>query len=59
MMSKMNGEVGPRVSQHAKNMASRLSDLTRINPPLLFRSKSDDDTHDIFDGVYTILLIWV
>ena len=34
MMAQVNQEVGPRMTQHARTMASYLRDFTRMNPPM-------------------------
>ena len=55
MTSQMNREVGPRVPQHANTMASWLKNSTRMNPPMFFRSRSDEDPQDFLDDVCKIL----
>ena len=55
MPSKVNREVGPRVSQYDSTMASCLRDFTRMNPPMFFGSRSDEDPQDFIDKVYKIL----
>ncbi|TMX03168.1 hypothetical protein EJD97_017896 [Solanum chilense] len=55
MATQMNREVGPRVPQYANNMASHLRDFTRLNPPMLFRSKSDEDPQYFLDEIYKII----
>ena len=49
-------EVVPRENQHASTIASHLMDFTRMNPPIFFGSKVDEDPHDILDEAYMILL---
>ena len=41
--------------KHANTMASRLRDFTRMSPPMLFRSRSDEDPQYFLDEVYKIL----
>ncbi|TMX05322.1 hypothetical protein EJD97_024624, partial [Solanum chilense] len=55
MTTQVNREVGLRVPQHANTMASRLRDFTRMNPPLFYGSKEDEDLQDFLDEVYMIL----
>ena len=52
MLAQMNREVGPGVPQQAKSMASRLRDFSRMNLPMFFGSKSDEDPQDFLDEVY-------
>lgn len=52
--TQANREVVPR-ENHASTSASFLRDFTRINPPLYFGSKVDEDPKDILDEVYKIL----
>ena len=46
-----NREVVTRENQHASTMARRLRDFTKINPPIFFRSKVDEDPQDLLDKV--------
>ena len=55
MAAQVNREVGPRVPQHANIVASRLIDFTRMNTPMFFGSKSEEDHKDFLDEVYNIL----
>ena len=54
MTTQANGEVGLRLPQHANTMASRLRDFTRMNHPLFYGSKEDEDPQDFLDEVYKI-----
>ncbi|XP_069155650.1 uncharacterized protein [Solanum lycopersicum] len=36
MMAQVNREIEPRLPKHANTVASRLGDLTRMNPPIFF-----------------------
>ena len=40
-------------------MASRLRDFMRMNPPMYFGSKIDEDPQDFLDEVYKILFVMV
>ncbi|TMW98660.1 hypothetical protein EJD97_003682 [Solanum chilense] len=42
-------EVEPRVPQHGSTMASHLRDFTRINPPMFFGLRSNEDPQDFLD----------
>ena len=55
MTCKENREVGPRVQQNASTMASRLREFTRMNPPMFFMSKVNEDNQDILTEVYKII----
>ena len=50
-MEQANKEVVSRENQHASTMARRLRDFTKINPPIFFRSKVDEDPQDLLDKV--------
>ena len=52
MTAKVNREVGPRMPPHASTMASRLRNFTRMNPPMFYGSKVDEDPQDFLDEVY-------
>ena len=56
MTTQANGEVGLRLPQHANTMASRLRDFTRMNPPLFYGSKEDEDPQDFLDEVCNLIL---
>ncbi|TMW85924.1 hypothetical protein EJD97_022258 [Solanum chilense] len=51
MTTQMNREVGPRLPQHTNIVASHLRDFTRMNAPIFFGSKSDEDPQDFLDEV--------
>ncbi|TMW96555.1 hypothetical protein EJD97_007171 [Solanum chilense] len=51
MTAQVNREVGPNMAQHASTMASRLRDFTRMNPPVFFGSKMDEDPKYFLDEV--------
>ena len=55
MMAQVNREVLPRENQHASTMATHLRDFTRINPPMYFGSKVDEDPQDFLGKFYKIL----
>ena len=52
MTSQVTREIVPRMLQHTRTMAYRLRDFTRMNPPMFFLSKMDEDTQDFVDDVY-------
>ena len=52
--SQANMEVIPRENRHSSTMASRLRDFMRMNPPMFFRCKVDEDPLDLHDEVYKI-----
>ena len=54
MTAQMNWEVGHRMPPHAITMASCLRDFTRMNPPMFYRSRSDEDPQDLLNEVYNI-----
>lgn len=56
MTGQVNKEVGPRMPHHTTSMASRLRDFTRMNHPMLFRSRVDEQTQEFLDEVYKIFL---
>ena len=51
IMAQANREVEPRDNQHASTMASRLRDFMRMNSPMYFGSKVDEDPKDFLDEV--------
>ena len=55
MTTQANKEVGPRVQQSASTMVSCLRDFRRMNPPMFFGSKVNEDTQDFVCEVYKIL----
>ena len=55
MTAQVNRVVGPRVPQHANTMASHLRDFAKMNPPMFYGSRSDEDPQDFLDDVCKIL----
>ena len=55
MTSKENHEFAPRVNQNANTMASHLRDFLRINPPMFFGYKVNEDPQDLLDEFQKIL----
>ena len=41
--------------QHANTMASHLRDFAKMNPPMFYGSRSDEDPQDFFNDFYKIL----
>ena len=41
---------------HASTMASRIRDITRMNPPMFFIRKMDEDPQKFISEVYRIIL---
>ena len=41
--TQVNREIGPLVPQHARTMASHLREFNKMNPPMFFCSRSDED----------------
>ena len=54
MTVQMNRDIGPWVPQHVNTMSSHLRDFTRMNPPMFYRSRSDEDPQDLLNEVYNI-----
>ena len=52
MTAQVNREVGPQMAPHASTMASPKRDFTRMNPPMFYGSKVDEDPQDFLDEVY-------
>ena len=50
-----NRDVAPRV--HERTMASRFRDFTRMNPPIFYGSKVDEDPQEFLDEVYKVLYV--
>ena len=44
-------EVGPYVNQNASTMASSLRDFIRMNPPIFFGPKVNEDLQEFLDGI--------
>ena len=43
MMAQANRDIVPRPHQQITTMTSRQRDFTRMNPPILYGSKADED----------------
>ena len=57
MMAQANRELVPRPKQQVTIVASRLRELTRMNPPIFYRSKVDKYPQEFRDEVTKILLV--
>ena len=57
MMAKANREGAPHVNQNASTTASHLWDFTRMNSPMLFGSKINEDPQKFLDEVYKIFYV--
>ena len=55
MKIQVNREVGPSVPLHDNTIASRLRAFTRMNPPMFFESKFDEEPQDFSYEVDKIL----
>ena len=55
MSTQENRDVGTCVKENANITASRLRDFTRMNPPMFYGSKKNEDPQDFIDKVYKIL----
>ena len=55
MTTQVNRDIGPRVNTVESTMTSRLRDFMRINPPIFFESKMEEDLQDFLDEVYKIV----
>ena len=53
--AQANRDVVPRENQHASTMASCLRDFVKMNPPMYFGSKVNEDPQDFLHEVYKIL----
>ena len=53
MTAQANRYVAPMV--HEQTMDCGLRDLTRMSPPIFYRSKADEDPQELIDEVYKIL----
>ena len=43
MTTQANRDIAPRLYQQVTTMAFSLRDFTRMNPPILYGSKADED----------------
>ena len=55
IIAQANREVVSRENQHARTMASRLRDFTRMNPLIFHESEVDEDPQFFLDEVSKIL----
>lgn len=55
MTAQANRNVGPRFNALKSNMASRLKDFVRTNPPIFLFFKVGEYHHDLLDGIYKIV----
>ena len=53
--AQANREVVPPENQHASTMASRLKNLTTMNPPIIIGPKFHEDPQDFLDEFYKIV----
>ena len=59
MTTQMDWEVGPRVPQHTSTMNSHLRDLTKMNPPMFYGSREDEDPQYFLDNSIRSYFLWV
>lgn len=57
MMAQSNREIGTHLNKNSSTMASHLRYFTRMNPPMFYGSKVNEERQYILDKVYTILFI--
>lgn len=55
MMAQTICEVAPPMNKNSSTMASRLRDISRMNPPIFFGSMVNEDPQEYLDDVYKIL----
>ena len=55
MEAQANRVIRPHVKQNASTATSRLRDFTRMNPPMFYESKLNEDPQDIIDDLYKII----
>ena len=55
IIAKDTREGAPWENPHASTMASRQRNFTRMNPPIYFGSKTNEDPHEFMDEVHKIL----
>ena len=56
MMTQVNQEIRPRVPHYTSTLASCLRDFTRMNPPMFYGSRMDEDPQNFLDEICKILL---
>ena len=58
MTTYENQEVRPHVHQNANTMTSRLRDVTRMNPPMFFGAKVNEDPHNFLMRYTRSSILW-
>ena len=54
MMAQANREIGTSVNKNSSSMDLHLRDFTRMNPPMFYGSKVNEDHQYFLDKVYKI-----
>lgn len=55
IIAQATSEGACRENPHASTMASRLRDLTRMNPPIYYHTKTNKDPNEFVDDIHKIL----